>query len=350
MEPLDIKISQINKKESVDLYTSQLVLSISGKSINSSVVNTLRRLCYDYVPIYAFPVENIKIEKNTSIFNNDQMKLRLSQITIPKLNIPVYYLEDVFWKDVNFTNPQRVKHPQDNKVLELYVHAENTTKDILNVTTNHIKLFENGIELKDKFSQNFPHLIIQLRPGEVFSCNCPGILGIGKLNAIWCAAGNVYFKELNNDKYELTVESQGQMDEYEILHKACRIVKEKIEVTKKLVKDKYDESIMEKTDILEIQLYNEDHTLGGIINRCLQDNKHVVFSGLSKPNFLIDTMLIRFKTKKENPIKPLNETLDYIIELFDNIQRKIEDLAADFISYEPIKSKSKVKKQINKNI
>jgi hypothetical protein len=48
---------------------------LPGKSVNPVLVNTLRRLSYDYVPIYAFPGESIQIEKNTSIFNNDYFLL-----------------------------------------------------------------------------------------------------------------------------------------------------------------------------------------------------------------------------------------------------------------------------------
>jgi DNA-directed RNA polymerase subunit L len=344
MEPIDIEINQIHKQEFVDLQPSQLTLGLSGKSLNATVVNTLRRLCYDYVPVYAFPVENIIIERNTSIFNNDEMKLVLSQIVTPDIHIPIYGLDDVFWKDVVFSNPERVKHPQDKKILELYINIENNTKDILNVTTEHVKLYEDGIELKDKFNHKFPCLIVQLRPNEVFSCKCSAVLGIGKLNAIWYAAGNAFCKEINENKYELMIESQNQMDEYEILHKACRVLKDRINSIKNLMKDKYDKDIMEKTNMLEIQLDNEDHTVGGIINRCLQDNKNIEFSGVAKPNLLIDNMLIRFKTKKNDPGKIFFDTLDYVIELFDVIQGKIENLGYEFIKYEKVNKKTKKKK------
>src|SRR5579885_2835589 len=134
MEPIDIKITQLHKQEFKNLQSSQLIIEISGKSVNSALVNTFRRISYDYIPTYAFPTESIYIEKNTSIFNNDYMKLRLSQMTIPNIVNKIYYLEDKYWKNIKYDNPERDKHPNDKKILEFYVNAINNTNEIMNVT------------------------------------------------------------------------------------------------------------------------------------------------------------------------------------------------------------------------
>lgn len=340
MDKIDINIEENYKQEFNGLQHSYLELKLSGKTISPVLVNTIRRLCYDYVPMYAFSKDNITIEKNTSIFNNDYMKLRLSTITIPKIVNEIYYLEDQYWKDINIGDPNRPKHPNDKKVLEMYVHAHNNTKDILNVTTEHCKLYEDGVELKDRFDPKFPCLIIQLRPDETFSCKCNGALSIGKLGAMWYAAGNVFYDSEDEKEYKFTIESQGQMDEYEILHKACRVLKEKINYTKQLIKEQQFDN---NTSKMEIVLYNEDHTLGGIINDQLQNHKNIVYSGLAKPSLLTDRMIIKFVTKNNKPIDTFVETLDYITEIFDTIQDKIEDLGSKFITYEKI-SKKKSKK------
>ncbi len=333
MDKIDIKISQINKQEFKNLQSGQLVLSISGKTVNSILVNTLRRLTTDYVPIYAFPAVNINIEKNTSIFNNDYMRLRLMQLTIPNLLVNTYFLEDKYWKDVNFLNPEREKHTDDNKLLEIYINVTNNTENIMNVTTDHIKIYEDGVELENKFDSKYPLLIIQLRPGEVFGCRCVGVLSVGLVNSIWSASGNSFFKEITDNEFQLTIESQGQFDEYEILHKACRLLKDKINITKNKIKEKYDSPLIKDVTVMKLELENEDHTIGGIINEYLQNNNNVLFSGLSKPNLLIDTMIIEFQTIKTNPLKYLEESLDFIIELFDVIQSQIEKIGSGFINY-----------------
>lgn len=331
MDPIDVKIIQLNKQEFKDLQSSQLTIEISGKSVNSSLVNTLRRASYDIVPTYAFPAESIYIEKNTSIYNNDYMKLRLSQLTIPKIENNIYYLEDKYWKNIKYDNPEREKHPNDKKILEFYVNMTNSTKGVLNVTTEHSKTFEDGVEMKDKFDHNYPCLIIKLRPGESFSCRCVGVLGVGKNNNIWAASGNSYFDQLEENKFKLTLESQGQIDEYDILYKSCIIIKEKLDIIKKLTLEKHDLPEIKETTKLSIIFENEDHTMGNLINEFLQENKDVVFSGLSKPNLVVDTMVIDLETIKNDPLKTFLETIKYIDELFSNIENKIEKLGNKFI-------------------
>ena len=333
MSTIDVKITQVNKQESKNLQASQLILEFKGKSVNSTLVNTIRRLCYDYVPTYAFPAELITIEKNNSVYDNDYMKCRLSQITAPNIKNNVYFLEDKYWMNIEYKDPNRLRHPDDNKVIDIYCNITNNTNENMNVTTEHIKIYEDGEELNNKFDKKYPHLLIDLRPKESFSCKLSSALSIGKISSIWSAAGNCYYEELDNDKFKFVIESQGQMDEYEILHKACRILKEKINLTKKLLDDKYDLPSLKNTNKLKLVLENEDHTLGGIINEYLQENKDIIFSGVSKPDLEINTMIIEFMSSKNNPIKPLIDTLDYIHEMFDDIENKIMKLGEKFINY-----------------
>lgn len=344
MDPIDIKIKQIHKQDSKNLQASQLIIEFSGLTVNSSLVNTIRRLSYDHIPTYAFPTENITIEKNSSIFNNDYMKLRLSQITIPDINNNIYFLEDRYWKDINFNDPEREKHIDDKKILELYVTVTNNTNEIMNVTTEDVKIFENGEELKNKFDPKFPCLIIQLRPSEVFSCRCVGVLGIGKINNIWAGASNCYYDELDEHKFKFTIESQGQMDEYEILHKGCKALKEKINIVKKVILDKYNIPQIKGTNKLKIIIENEDHTIGNIINEYLQNNKNILYSGMSKPDLLVDNIIIKFVSVKNDPIIPLIETLDYINKIFSTIGSNLETMGKNFIKYEINKSEEEKKK------
>ncbi|ARF09422.1 DNA directed RNA polymerase subunit L [Indivirus ILV1] len=322
MDSIDIRIKEVSKHESKNLQSSQLSIEISGTSANEVLVNTLRRLAYDYVPTYGFPSELITIEKNNSIFDNDYMRLRLSEMTIPKIENKVYYLEDKYWRDIDFSNPNRDKHPDDNKVLEFYINVTNDTKELLNVTTEHAKVFENGIELKDKFDHKYPLLIIQLRPDTSFNCRCVAALSIGKNNHIFCAAGNAYFDEPDPGKFILTLESQGQMSEYEILYKSCLVLKEKLKQTRELVKSKEFTG-----NSLKLELKNEDHTLGYLLNDFLQSNKEILYAGIAKPNLLVDTMILTMATvSKKSPLVVVQETIDHIVKLFDNIQNQIKKL------------------------
>ena len=144
---IDILIEELQKRELKGLQDSRLILVFTGKTVTPELINSIRRLCIDYIPTYAFNKYGITIEKNTSIFNNDYMKLRLSQITMPNIINNIYYLDNDYWFQIDYSNPNRPKHPNDNKIIEMYIQAHNTTSDVLDVTTNHSKIYEDGIPL-----------------------------------------------------------------------------------------------------------------------------------------------------------------------------------------------------------
>ncbi len=346
---IDVNIKQLHKQKFNGLQGSKLVLGFTGKSVSSSLVNALRRLGYLYVPTYAFDKETIEIEKNTSIFNNDYMRLRLAQMTIPNVKNSIIMLPDEYWKGIEYGDPKREKLPQDKKVLEIFVNEINEGEDVMNVTTNHAKVFENGQENKDKFKHISPMLIIQLRPGEVFSCHAVSVLGLGKRDDTWAATGNSYFEHSDEKEdghnYKFTIESQGQMDEYEILYKSCLIFKRKIENLKYIISDKYNTPEIAKQHALNIVIDNEDHTIGSILNEYLQLNKNVAFSGMSKPDLLVDQIVIKMIAVNTNPIKPLFETFDHLDKLFTDIEKQILKLGNKFINIDI----NKVKKNNKEN-
>ena len=68
-----------------------LYLEFSGEDINYILVNTLRRVIYQDIPIYAFEPNKIIFKKNSSVFNNDHIRQRIS--TFPIININnVWYM------------------------------------------------------------------------------------------------------------------------------------------------------------------------------------------------------------------------------------------------------------------
>lgn len=333
MSNIDLKITQVNKQEFKNLQASQLTLSFKGKSTSDVLINTLRRLALDHVPTYAFPPELMTIDKNTSVFNNDYMRLRLSNTTIPNLVVKPYFLEDKYLDIESFADTDIEKHPDDKSLIELYISGTNNTSDIMAVTTEHAKVFVDG-EQVEKFDKNYPDLFVELKPGETFNCRCVATLSNGFYNNLWAAAGCAYFNDISEDEYHLIIESTGQMDEYEILHKSCRIMKEKIKLTAKLIKEQYDPKTFEENNMMRLELVNEDHTLGGIVNDILQNNPNVLFSGLSKPSLLVDVIVILFQTvDKKSPLDCLDETFAYITKLFDNIEDQIEKLGKKYIKY-----------------
>lgn len=321
MSQYDIKIKQLFKSDFSNgkLEQSKLVLDISGDSINSSIINTFRRIAYDFIPTYAFDDNNIFIDNNTSIFNNDYMKLRLSQITVPKIDFDVDYLEDKYWKNIDYANPNRIKHPKDTQVIELYINYKNNTNDVYHVNTNDSKIYING-KVEKKFDEEFPHLLISLRPNQEFNCRCVASLGIGKLNNIWSSVSNCFYEEIDQNHFILTLLSQGQLDEYDILYRSCTILKKKLDEIGLIIKDNYDKAENRSSTDLKIIFKDTDHTVGNILNDFIQDHKDVIFSGMNKSDLLIDSITIFFRSKKD-PIQTLYDVIDEIQRLFDWFQK-----------------------------
>ena len=77
------KVGNISvKKTSYDdsFLNSRLELNINGNDIDHIVVNTLRRICLTNIPVYIY--DKFDFVENTSIFNNNYIKLRFRNIPV----------------------------------------------------------------------------------------------------------------------------------------------------------------------------------------------------------------------------------------------------------------------------
>lgn len=321
-----LKIKKVLYQKRSELKSSFLILEFDGAGVSIALVNTIRRLALRCVPVYSFCKESINIEKNTSIFNNDYMKLRISQMDYPNVKNKITYLPEKYWKEVNYSDKNRERHPDDKTNIEMYINVSNSGTSVMNVTTNDAEFFENG-EKKNPFSKEYPHLIIQLRPNEIFRCRADAVLGVGIASDIWAAAGNCFYEELGDNRFKLTIESLGQMTEFDILDKSCMYIKQKLDNLKFILSEKYNTSEYRNESSLILKLDGEDHTVGNILNEYLQQNKDVLFSGLSKPDLLIQQMVIKLKTTTNNPIQVVLKTIDNIINVFDGIEKQFKKLS-----------------------
>lgn len=315
-------------------YSSKLIIDFTGKDINNIILNTLRRVIFDDIPTYAFASNLIVISQNSSVFNNDMMRNRLEQLPIPNIDNDLFFLEEKYWNtDIvsSLATGLREKHDKE-KIIELYVNAKNTTKNILNVTTNDIKFFEETKEV-NKYNKKCPIMLVQLRPNETFQCSMKAILGIGQQNNIW-AAGNSYIddhttddvkgefinKDTDKTRITFTIESLGQLTEYDIFDKACNFIVSKLKTIKTTINQmvKNGEIVPESKNIILV-LDNEDHTIGALVNDAFQDHPDITFSGVSKPDHFVRS--IRFKIKgKSMLINIMLEQIDQLISKYEYIK------------------------------
>jgi len=342
---MDIQIEQVD--QSINEYgNTSLNLLISGKDMAYPLVNSLRHVCINQIPIYAFHTDKINIFKNTSVYDNSYMKGRLSQLPINNIKHDIKFLSLLYYKNVNFADPKIQKHEKDTFEIDYYVKAKNSgleQEKILYVSTNNLRITINDevIENSKLYSKEYPILLIKLRPGEEFECSMKGVLATGEMNSIFNAA-NVYYDEINKNKFNFTIKSYGQLSEYDLLILGCDIIIEKYNIIKENITNNEYKLITTEDNCLILEMLNEDYTCGGPLNYILQGFEEVIFSGITKPDFLQKCMLIKLKVdKKYKLVDILLKGIDICINQFNKIKSELEYLQNG-------KNKKEVKKESKK--
>ena len=324
---IDINIKEIKHMKFHELHGSSLVLEFSGESLNIKHINAIRRVSMDDIPVYAFPAELIKIESNNTIFNNDYMRLRLSQIPILNFDNDLDYLDNKYLNmEINFDNPNFIKYEKE-KLIEIYINSYNNTPDNINVTTNDINYIEDGEPVK-KYSSKYPILLTQLRPNETFKAHLVAALSNGHKSNIFSAASNCFYdQDEESKKITFTIESQGQLLENIILIKSCNFIIKKLGDFKEYLKNKLKETPKyEKNSTIIFEFENEDHTMGEILNDCFQDHSKIVFSGLSRPSPFERIIKIKIISSDENPINYMLECIEYLTNVYKHILKELKKI------------------------
>ena len=314
----DLKYSNLTIKFSLnkDNKNKKEISSQQFHSITlSTLINSLRRVIITQIPIYAFAPELIQIDKNISILNNDQYKLKFSQI--PILNI----ISDLFY--INKINDYKEfavsKEINKYKKIEIYINQKNTDLFPKNITTNDIVYIIDDKVTTSPYNKNFPILLTKLRQNEELRCKLIGVIGIGEQNNIWSSVSNIFFYNKEND-YFLNINSNGQLTEFEIINKACQNIIYNLENTKNKIHLYLDtlNKINQENNLDKIKLTLPDITIGNLINDQLQNNENIKNSGICRPTYLQNDVIINI------------EFSDIILSKFENAKKNNEIIKAVF--------------------
>lgn len=341
-----VKVSILEENASIDgLHTNFLKFKVSGKDVNFTIVSTLRRVIRTLIPVYAYDPEDMIIEKNTSIFNNDYMRLRLSNIPIinksytkPLVSNDESTIDKVLELEemaniANFkTDFLTAKEKDDLKKkhqaeivnnLHVQINGKNTTNRVMNVTSEdaYTKYFIKTESIPNIYPRRT--LFIQLKPNEEFRAICKASLNIALKSSIYSCCAACSYEEINDNEYDFYLESLRQISEREIVKRACTIINIKL----KKLQDKIIDAI-QKSDMGEVVLYeaelvidNENHTMGNIITRILQDHPNVTFCGYKIDHLCVNELTIRYKTKDVDIITILKEVTINLMNIFDKIKK-----------------------------
>lgn len=320
------------------------ILKFTLSNVNVSIANSIRRIILSEIPTFVFKTSpysenNCNIYINTSRFNNEIIKQRLSCIPI--------YINDM-------------EFPYNEYILE--IDEKNDTDTIRIITTEDFKIknISSGKYLtKESVNKIFPpdsisnYYIdfIRLRPkisddieGEHIKLDCKISISTSKegtFNVVSCCAyGNTpdtitinqeWDKKQNlltsqnikqdeiefikkdwmsldsnryyiNDSYDFIIETIGVFDNIVIFKKACNIMIDKFNKLMEDINKNIDTHIVQLTSTMingyEIILENEDYTLGKVLEYLLytlyyERNDVLNFCGFRKPHPHINISIIR---------------------------------------------------------
>lgn len=356
MSKIDANIIIKEKQESKDGYNNNYVLfKISGKEINYIIINTIRRTILTLVPSYAFDPDNIIIEKNTSVYNNDYMKLRLSNI--PVIN-PSYEkmiikndlssLENILELEetaniINFENKSFLTKEEEEKKKEfqtnllnnfqIHIIANNETNSILPITTDNVKFMLKNKEIKTVYP--LPILLLKLKPaeprihikGEEFKATCYASLNIPLKNAIYLSCNICSYDEIDTNTFEFKLSSMRQISEEMIINHACNIIIIKLNKIKEKIINaihKYkDEKVLYEAELI---IENENHTMGNVITRVIQDNPDIEYCGYKIDHLYMNELTLRYKTNGKSIVEILELSINYLINLYKHLLKQIDKL------------------------
>lgn len=303
-----------------EIMNSRLEFDITG--INHNILNTFRRIMLTNIPIYSF--NTITISENTSIFNNNYMKLRISNMPVFGIHsdepiftkiIPVKVKEVEIEQDITDDSLDAV-NSSSLKQLTMYIDYINNTTEIVTVGTDDCKFYFAEKQIPSPYNINIP--IIKLQPTQKIKLSAITQLGIEETSSIFSPVSIFAYKQHTDNKYTVMLESRGQLNE--------KVLLEYTYINIKLILDNFIKLIPDRDDIMGKILINDaDHTLGNIIAEGLQNHKKVKFGGSNSPHLLDKKIMIHYELYEKGNIKDIMvEIIDEYKLLFESIHNIIK--------------------------
>jgi len=332
-------------------YTrGHLQLLCYGKDCNNQLIMAIIRIAMKRIPTYAFTKELIKIDKikketgytDPVAHTYDMIRDHIKNIPIVNIDPNISYLNEKYWKDVNFLDKDREKHENEKKI-NMYIDCKNDTNDIIHVLTSDMKIYIDDKEVSNLYNSKYPFWITSLKPKEAFKCSMIPMLSIGYRNkgSQWDSAPNGWFdQDTIKDKTILHLEGTLCYDEISLMSRTLEYFILRLSYIKNEIERQY-KLIEIDNEEFNIVIVDEDHTFGEVIAYELQLHKNIKYASNSRPDHLIRSITIKVISLHKDKM------MDYISESIDNLIIKINVFKEKF---EDIKEPTKSVKEPTKSI
>jgi len=328
----------LNFRPHDDIKRGMIEVKCTGVDCNDQFLNAIGRIAIKRIPMYAFAKTLIKIERiNTETgyhdsvpFNHDMMRDRLKNTPVMNLDPGIPFLHEKYWRNVDYRTADRQVHENEKRV-EIYidqknVSSEESTDNILHVTTNDAKIYVDD-ELTNLYSEEYPLLILSLKPKEAFRCSMRAVLGVGLTDACWDACSNFcYDQETIPGSTIMKFQSASQFDEFVLIERSL----EYFRIRTKLLKDEINRLYLLEKDHSKqfiIVINDEDHTMGEPINYEIQSHDDIAKSSSIKPDHLVRQIVIDVEAfNKEKMLDAIMESMDNLLAKIDRFEQLFKQL------------------------
>ena len=307
---------------------SRLEFDITGEEVNYVIMNTLRRIVLSDISIYAY--SEFIFNKNNSIFHNNFIKNQIKNLPVWGIDNKIEFYEKlkVYNNEVN----NEIEDLEDNvdlsvdkkinstslEQLTMYVDYNNKSNDIITVTTEHAKFYFAQKQISNPYPT--PIQLVKLQPEQNINFTAVTSIGIEKENAIYSPVSICVYEEKKENEFRFIIESKGQITEKVILHRAIINLNKNIESILNQFIDNLDNTKLSG----QIEIKNEDHTIGNLITHGLQNHKNVTFASYHLPHPLEKRVIIEYKLKSGKFKDVLKEVINEYIELYNKLDKLIE--------------------------
>ena len=309
---------------------SRLEFDITGKEVNYVIMNTLRRMVLSDIPIYAY--SEFIFNKNNSIFHNNFIKNQIKNLPVWGIDNKIEFYEKIKVYNNEVNNEiedleDNVELSVDKKInstsleqLTMYVDYNNKSNDIFTVTTEHAKFYFAQKQISNPYPT--PIQLVKLQPEQNINFTVVTSIGIENENAIFSPVSICVYEEKKENEFRFIIESKGQITEKVILHRAIINLNKNIES----ILNQFIENLDNNELSGQIEIKNEDHTIGNLITHGLQNHKNITFAGYHLPHPLEKRVIIEYKLKSGKFKDVLKEVINEYIELYNKLDKLIEKI------------------------
>lgn len=261
------------------------------------VLNSIRIVLLEHIPIYAITRNNISIDSRKGIIiNNDMIKARMA--CLPLFNIT--------------SNKLELDQEEENMNLEMFINYKNDSAEVFYLTTDNIEYYRDNLPIQNIYNNIEPIVLCALPPNSELIIRMRPSLGIGYQNAIFRSIGQAF----NKGDGIFRIESSGQHTELELLEKTFQILILKLNKLREFIHQiKFDD--VNPGEQITLVLAGEDVCVYNILNLGLQNHTDTEYSGINQPDLLKEEYHIKFAFNTDKkPKKIIDDIIEEYIQLF----------------------------------